>query len=189
MISLRLLKKRYKVSLASYPFAVQGFWFILKIPLLLGIESTSLHIKSIRSDDINHLLNIVGQKCFCKEYLQSWNTMACILKMLFSSLNCVAANENELNKTSTSTVYKQGYIIDLYSNESEIKISIVLMKVHRKIPLEWQNYVPLSLDPKIMIHFNEYCHLQNCILQNCKRWCNTPLAVSNSESIFQYYSM
>lgn len=54
------------IHVPSYPFAVQGFGLIFNVLLMLGIEFTSLHSRSIWSDETNHLLRIVDQKCNLK---------------------------------------------------------------------------------------------------------------------------
>lgn len=54
------------IHVPPYPLAVHGFGLIFNMMLLLGIEFSSLHSKSIWSDEINHLLHIVDQKCYLR---------------------------------------------------------------------------------------------------------------------------
>lgn len=61
-----LMHSHTNMHVPPYPLAVHGFGLIFKVLLILGIEFTSLHSRSIWSDETNHLLRIVDQKCNLK---------------------------------------------------------------------------------------------------------------------------
>lgn len=68
-----LMHSQTNMHVPPYPFAVHGFGLIFNVLLMLGIEFTSLHSSSSRSDAANHLLRIVDQKCNLNIYMERWN--------------------------------------------------------------------------------------------------------------------